>query len=93
MKENVGRVDRLGRAVIGPALAAFGYTRLGGRAGRVSGLVAMITGVLIVESAITRVCPVNALLGLDTRTKRERERDLHALVQAHRRPAGTVATT
>jgi hypothetical protein len=27
----------------------------------------MIGGALVIESAITRVCPLNALLGIDTR--------------------------
>jgi hypothetical protein len=75
MKENVGRIDRIARAVLGPALFTLGYTRLGGHAGRPAGLAAMLTGFAIVDSAITRVCPLNVLLGIDTRTRRERERD------------------
>jgi hypothetical protein len=66
MKENVGRTDRRMRAAVGPALFALGYTRFGGREGRVGGLALMIAAALVVESAITRVCPVNALLGIDT---------------------------
>jgi hypothetical protein len=67
MKENVGTADRVARALVGPALMRLGYARLGGHYGRVAGLAAMISGALIIESAITRVCPLNALLGIDTR--------------------------
>ncbi len=80
MKENVGRIDRIGRFIIAPTLMALGYTRFGGHRGRPLGLAAMIGATLILESAITRVCPFNRLLGLDTRSQRERARDLEALV-------------
>jgi hypothetical protein len=101
MKENVGRIDRIGRAVIGPALMALGYTRLRGRDGETAGLAAMIVGAMLIDSAITRVCPGNALLGIDTRTKRERERDLQSLLRASdrdmaftgRASAGSSATS
>ena len=84
MKENVGRIDRMIRFVVAPALAGFGYTRLGGNKGRLPGLAAMIVGVMIFESAVTRVCPVSALLHLDTRTTRERTRDLRASLEKQR---------
>lgn len=67
MKENVGTGDRIFRSIAGPALMTIGYTRLGGRRGRSAGLAAIVAGVLLIESAITKVCPVNALLGIDTR--------------------------
>lgn len=70
MKENVGPEDRLLRSMAGPVLLAAGYTWLGGRDGHSIGLVAMIGGALIIESAITKVCPLNAALGIDTRRKR-----------------------
>lgn len=82
MKENVGRIDRIGRFIIAPAVMALGYTRLGGYAGDPRGLATMIAGALLLDSAITRVCPVNALLGIDTRSERERERDLQDVVLA-----------
>jgi hypothetical protein len=81
MKENVGRIDRMLRFVAGPALTAFGYARLGGRKGEWPGLAAMLVGALIVESAVTRVCPMSALLHIDTRSERERTRDLRALLE------------
>jgi hypothetical protein len=67
MRENVGPEDRAVRMLVGPALMALGFTRLGGRDGELAGLATMIGGALVIESAITRVCPLNALLGIDTR--------------------------
>lgn len=66
MRENVGGADRMMRAVAGPALLAMGYARWGGREGDVLGLLAMLGGALITETAITRVCPLNEALGVDT---------------------------
>jgi hypothetical protein len=55
------------RFVAGPGLMALGYFGLRGREGRLPGLLAMVGGALMAESAVTRVCPVNRMLGLDTR--------------------------
>lgn len=70
MKENVGKTDRLIRSVAGPALITLGYTGLGGNKGKIVGLTTIIAGTLILESAVTKVCPVNAFLGVDTRKKK-----------------------
>jgi uncharacterized membrane protein len=67
MKENVGTTDRVVRSVLGPALLVLGYRRLGARRGRLAGLATMIAGTLVIESAVTRVCPLHAALGIDTR--------------------------
>jgi uncharacterized membrane protein len=72
MQENVGKVDRIIRSVVGPSLMLMGFRRLGGRAGRPMGLASMIGGALIVESAITKVCPLNEAMGIDTRRRSER---------------------
>lgn len=66
MEENVGGADRAFRFLSGPALIGIGYGVLGGRRGSTAGLITMLAGVLTLESAITRVCPANDLLGLDT---------------------------
>lgn len=66
MRENVGGADRAVRAVAGPALMALGYARWGGEQGRLPGLLAMLGGALVTETAITRVCPLNEALGVDT---------------------------
>ena len=70
MKENVGKKDRIMRSLVGPALMVVGYTTLEGCKGKFSGLATMIFGALIIESAITKVCPLNAAFGIDTREKR-----------------------
>lgn len=66
MRENVGGADRAARAVVGPALLALGYLAWGGRRGALPGLLAMLGGALITETAVTRVCPLNEALGVDT---------------------------
>ena len=65
-REIVGGADRTMRAIVGPAILLLGYTKLGGSDGAVPGLLAMLGGALITETAITRVCPVNEALGVDT---------------------------
>ena len=66
MRENVGGRERALRAAIGPALVLWGWTVLG-PAQRKSGPVAlMITGALVAETAVTKVCPVSAAFGIDT---------------------------
>jgi hypothetical protein len=75
MKENVGSLDRTSRSIIGPLLIFLGYSRLGGRRGEPLGLLAMAAGLATIESAITRVCPLNRLLGIDSRSPREIARD------------------
>ncbi len=75
MKENVGTTDRIIRSIAGPALFVTGYTKWGGNKGKTGGLVAMFLGFALIETAITRVCPLNELVGLDTREERLREKD------------------
>ncbi len=66
MKENVGRNDQTMRSMLGPLMLFAGYFILGGRKGRASGLMTMIAGALVTETAITRTCPLNDYLGIDT---------------------------
>ncbi len=66
MKENVGRIDQVFRSVIGPSLFFAGYCSMAKKNRQKLPLAAMISGALIIESAITRTCPLNALLGIDT---------------------------
>ncbi|WP_435178337.1 YgaP family membrane protein [Halorussus sp. AFM4] len=65
LEPNVGGRDRIARAVLGAALvAAAAGALVGGRPG-----VALATGVLgagLLFNAATRFCGVNALLGVDT---------------------------
>jgi hypothetical protein len=67
LKENVGRTDQAIRAVVGPGLVIAGLTLLEGKRGRPLGLAAMLGGAMISETALTRTCPLNGLLGIDTR--------------------------
>lgn len=84
MKENVGTIDRTARSIVGSALLSLGYKRWGGDHGETAGLLAMAGGVLLLESALTRVCPLNALLGVDTREHELVEDDVaRQLEQVH----------
>jgi hypothetical protein len=65
MRENVGTADAILRSVVGAAVLYAAVRELGLRQVRPAAL--MTLGALLVESAMTRVCPVNYLLGLDTR--------------------------
>jgi hypothetical protein len=67
VQENVGDLDQRMRLVVGPALVLAALGPLGARRGRPVGLGALVAGALIVDSAISRTCPVNELLGIDTR--------------------------
>jgi uncharacterized membrane protein len=80
MNENVGNEDRMLRAVTGPALMLMGYAILGGNRGHCTGLLTMIAGTALLESAITRVCPLNAMLGIDSRTPREKNHDRQRVI-------------
>jgi hypothetical protein len=67
VKENVGDTDQRVRAVVGTALVGAAIGPLGARSGRLPGLAALVGGALVLESAITRTCPINEWLGIDTR--------------------------
>src|SRR5512142_3092491 len=66
MQENVGTMDRWIRGVVGSLLIGGAATAVGRRQPLVAAAL-MATGAVLLETAITRVCPVNALLGVDTR--------------------------
>jgi hypothetical protein len=76
MRENVGHVDRIVRFILGPGLFALGVDRL--RRGNLIGVLGVAAGTMVLESAITRVCPLNAVLHIDTRSMNERIRDFRA---------------
>jgi uncharacterized membrane protein len=73
MRENVGHIDRIVRFVVGPGLLALGLDQL--RRGHFAGVLGVIGGTMLVESAITRVCPITTALGIDTRSTGERITD------------------
>jgi uncharacterized membrane protein len=64
MLENVGKNDRWLRAAIGSSLVLTGIWRT--RRGGLAPALALGAGALLLETAITRVCPLNAWLGIDT---------------------------
>ena len=66
MDVNVGQIDQVIRGIVGPSLVAAALVRLGARQGQPMGLLALAGGALMIESAITRVCPLNAALGINT---------------------------
>lgn len=67
MKENVGGIDRKIRFVIGPTLMGIGIAQLRDRRrGSLGGILSLLAGEALLNSAVTRVCPANALLGIDT---------------------------
>lgn len=76
MRENVGHADRIARTIIGPTLLLRGLGQL--VTGKWRGVLNIIAGSLVVESALTRVCPFNAALGIDTRSTQERMTDFRA---------------
>jgi hypothetical protein len=73
MRENVGRIDRIVRTVIGARLLAGGL--FAGLRGQRTGVFGVALGGFLLESALTRVCPVSTLQGIDTRSTEERIRD------------------
>lgn len=81
MQENVGRIDRIVRSFVGPALAGLGYMQLR-RGNLVLGAISIALGAVVAETAVTRVCPLNGMLGIDTRSEEERLRDSRAALLA-----------
>lgn len=74
MQENVGNADRWLRVAVGGALVLAGARALGAKRAVVSGL-SLAGGAILLETAITRVCPVNAAFGIDTRGEQPGKRD------------------
>jgi hypothetical protein len=69
MKENVGRKDRNMRRIVGPLLLLMGYRMWNAKRRRTLALATIVAGSMVSETAVTRVCPLNALLGIDTTRK------------------------
>jgi hypothetical protein len=68
MQENVGNVDRWVRVAVSGALILGGARALRAKGSVVPGLV-LAGGAILLETAVTRVCPVNAALRIDTRQR------------------------
>jgi hypothetical protein len=67
MQENIGRVDQIARGLIGATFITLGYVVFGAPRGKIGGLLSMIAGALVAESALTRVSLVNRLFRIDSR--------------------------
>jgi hypothetical protein len=73
MKKNVGGYDRIARFVVGALLVAGGaasfaglFTLASGTLGVVITALLVLVGAVLLATAATRTCPVNATLGIDT---------------------------
>ncbi|MCU0688556.1 MAG: DUF2892 domain-containing protein [Phycisphaerales bacterium] len=56
--KNVGGVDRVIRGVLGAALIAAAVFALGLTQGAVAGIVALVTGVILLGTAAVGICPL-----------------------------------
>lgn len=81
MQENVGRIDRIARGLVGKTLAVLGAVQLR-RHNPGLGAIGIAAGAILLHSAITRVSVTYALLGLDSRSEVERLRDSRNALQA-----------
>ncbi len=63
---NVGRIDRVIRAVIGIALIGAGGWAWDGWQGAPGGIVAVIAGAVLLGTALTAFCPLYRVLGVRT---------------------------
>jgi hypothetical protein len=66
MKENVGSWDRRIRSIAGPILLGVGTRMLTRRKSPIGGVAAMLAGAMLSQTAMTRVCPMSAALGINT---------------------------
>lgn len=73
MQKNVGGYDRIARLGIGPVLVLVGIAALVGWISLATGTLgvaiaalAIVVGAVLLVTALTRVCFVNSLLGIDT---------------------------
>ena len=73
MRENVGQLDRIVRTLVGASFLLHGLA--GVVRGRRSAAFGVAVGGFLLESALTRVCPLSTLFGIDTRSTEERIRD------------------
>jgi hypothetical protein len=87
MQENVGNVERWGRAALGSALLAGSISAILRK--RPTAAAALgATGAVLLETAITRVCPVNAMLGIGARARASLQQERARALGTHRDFAG-----
>ncbi|SFS10312.1 Protein of unknown function [Halomicrobium zhouii] len=68
MEYNIGTADRAVRLAVGGLLAALGGASLAGalETGPLVGVLALLVGAVLIGTALTRVCLVYRVLGIDT---------------------------
>jgi hypothetical protein len=70
MSENVGRLDRIVRVVVGLPLILLGLALFGGVAGlgsnAIAAVLAIVVGAILAGTAAIGQCPLYELLGIDT---------------------------
>ncbi|XVH30680.1 DUF2892 domain-containing protein [Haloferacaceae archaeon DSL9] len=68
MEKNVGGVDRLIRAIFGPALIIVSVASFAGvlGIGVLPAVLALLVGLILSITAFTQRCPMNKMLGINT---------------------------
>lgn len=73
MQKNVGGYDRIARLVVGPALIVVGaaaavgiLTLAAGTLGVALAALALLVGAVLLVTGLTRKCPLNSVLGMNT---------------------------
>jgi len=68
MQKNVGGIDRTGRLVVGAVAVLAGIAVLMGywTVGIVTGVLALVVGVILLATGTTQKCPINDAAGIDT---------------------------
>lgn len=83
MQQNVGRIERWGRAALGGVLIAGSIGAIT-RKRHTAAAALGATGAVLLETAITRVCPVNALLGIGSHVRPSRAQARASALGTHR---------
>ncbi len=83
MQVNVGHLERWGRAALGGVLIA-GSVRAIRRKRHTAAAALGATGAVLLETAITRVCPLNALLGIGSHVRPSRSQERAGALGTHR---------
>ena len=71
MKKNVGGLDRMGRIVVGIALALAGIAAVTGywRIGTAAGAGGILVAAILLVTGTAQKCPINQAAGIDTTSK------------------------
>ena len=64
LARNVGSIDKIIRLVVGALLALWAF--LGSGLGSVTGLVALVVGVVLIATGLINFCPLFKILGISS---------------------------